>query len=268
MTGALESLRLHGYPALFVTVLLDQLGLPIPSVPLLVAAGALVGLGHLQFLPVLLVVMTASLIGDLVWYELGRRRGAHILHFLCQVSLEPDSCVRQTSGVFQRYGIGCLLFAKFVPGLYTVTPPVAGMVGLPRLRFASFDAMGIAIWVSVYGGLGALLSDQLEWLMEQMQNLGATVLQVIVAVLVLHLSLKFYGRWSFLRRLRTARITPQELKEKIDQGETLLIADLRSQYDHRRDPYIIPGALVLSVDELDHRHLELPRDQDIVLYCT
>jgi membrane protein DedA with SNARE-associated domain len=268
MNGALELLKAHGYPVLFVTILLDQLGLPLPSVPILVAAGALVGLGYLAPLPVFLMVLGAALLGDLFWYELGRRRGARILKFLCQVSLEPDGCVQQTEGVFERYGERVLLFAKFVPGLYTVTPPVAGMLGLPWRRFMALDSLGIALWIAVYGGLGWLLREQLEWLLLQLEGVGATLLQMVLGGLALYLGSKFFARWSFLRRLRMARITPRELKELLDRGEDVLIADLRNLLDHRHDPHIIPGALLLSVDELDQRHEELPRDRDIVLYCT
>lgn len=268
MNEALEILKEHGYSALFFTVLLDQLGVPLPTVPIVVGAGALVGLGYMHPVPVFVLVLAASLLGDLIWYELGRRRGARILNFLCQISLEPDTCVYKTQTVFEQYGVSCLLFAKFVPGLYTVTPPVAGMVGLPLRRFLLFDALGIVIWTAVYGGLGWLLRHQLEWLLLQVQAIGATLVQVALTVLVVHLVVKFYVRWSFLRRLRTARITPEEVQQLIAGGEGVWIADLRSAADHAADPHIIPGALVISVEDLDRRHLEIPRDRDIVLYCT
>jgi membrane protein DedA with SNARE-associated domain len=268
MEDALNALMEHGYSMLFGAVLLDQLGVPLPSIPILLAAGALVGLGHMSALPVLLVVWMASLLGDLVWYELGRRKGGPVLGFLCRVSLEPETCVRTTEGVFERYGVRCLLFAKFIPGLYTVTPPVAGMVGLPLRKFVLWDSAGIAIWAGVYAGLGAVLSHQLEWLLAQVESWGASLLQVVLLVVVLHLLAKFVHRQQFLRRLRTARITPEELIKKIEGGEQILIADLRHSLDLAQNPFTIPGALVIAIDELQDRHQELPRDRDIVLYCT
>jgi len=268
MNSALELLKESGYFALFFTVLLDQLGVPLPSLPLLMAAGALVGLGHLSALPVLGVVVLASLLGDLFWYELGRRRGASILKFLCKVSLEPDSCVRTTEGIFDRYGDRCLIVAKFIPGLYTVTPPVAGMVGLPLARFLFYDTLGIVLWVGVYGGLGLALSDQLEWLLQQVERFGVTLFQVILGVLAVHLGHKFYWRQRFLHKLRTARITAAELKSKMDEGEEVWIADLRHHLDYERDPVRLPGALRMTMDEIEHRHREIPRDRDIILYCT
>lgn len=268
MDSALELLKESGYLALFFTVLLDQLGVPLPSLPLLMAAGALVGLGHLSALPVLGVVVLASLLGDLFWYELGRRRGASILKFLCKVSLEPDSCVRTTEGIFDRYGDRCLIVAKFIPGLYTVTPPVAGLVGLPLGRFVLYDTLGIMLWVGVYGGLGFALSDQLEWLLLQVERFGGTFFQVILGILAVHLISKFYWRQRFLHKLRTARITAQELKSKMDGGEEVWVADLRHPLDFEHNPVRVPGALRMTVDEIEHRHQEIPRDRDIILYCT
>lgn len=268
MQATLDLLREHGYAALFLAVLLEQLGLPLPAVPLLVGAGAMVGLGYLNIVPVLAATLLASLLADLVWYELGRRNGARILTTLCKISLEPDSCVQQTEGVFDRYGDGSLLFAKFVPGLGTVAPPVAGMVGLPLARFALLDSLGILIWGGLYSGLGVIFADQLESLVGRLQSLGATLLQLVGGGLLLYVLAKAASRYLFLRRLRTARITPQELQALIDGPEAPFIVDLRSQVHHRADPYIIPGALVLAAEELHLRHAELPRDRDIVLYCT
>jgi membrane protein DedA with SNARE-associated domain len=265
---AIEALRANGYPLLFLAVLLDQLGLPLPSIPILLAAGALVGLGHLGLGPALLIILLAALLGDLLWYELGRRKGATILKFLCRVSLEPDSCVRATEGVFEKYGVRCLLFAKFVPGLYTVTPPVAGIVGLKLRRFILFDTLGILIWAGVYVGLGALMSHQLEWLLMKVEAWGTSMVQVVVFLIAAHVLYKFIARQRFLRQLRTARITPEELKQMLDDGTEVMIADLRHSSELAQNPFVIPGALVLSIDHLEHRHSELPRDREIILYCT
>ena len=268
MNEALEILKENGYSAVFLAVLLDQLGLPLPSIPILLAAGALVGLGHLSLIPVLIMVLLAALTGDLLWYELGRRKGHSVLKFLCRVSLEPESCVRSTEGVFERYGVRCLLFAKFVPGLYTVTPPVAGMVGLPLKRFVLWNSLGILIWTGVYAGLGLVMSHQLEWLLYQVEAWGASLLQVVILVVAGHLTYKFIVRQLFLRELRTARIGPEELKQMMESGQEVLIADLRHSSDIKQNPVIIPGARVVTIDNLDRHHDRLPRDQEIVLYCT
>ena len=268
MEAVLEALKSHGYSLLFVAVLLDQFGVPLPSIPMLLGAGAFVGMGFMNGFVVLGLVMAASLIADLVWYELGRRKGKAILGVLCRVSLEPETCIRSTEGVFERYGVRCLLFAKFVPGLYTVTPPLAGMTGLSISRFALWDSGGILAYAGVYLGLGYALRNQLDWLLDKVESYGASVFQLMVLVLVVHLAVKWVRRRQFIGRLRTARISPEELKVMMDQGVEMIVADLRRASDLRHDPWVIPGALVIAIDELQDRHGELPRDRDIVLYCT
>lgn len=268
MTPILETLKTHGYPLIFATVLLEQLGLPLPSLPILMAGGALVGLGHLNLVAAFLVTVIAALLGDLVWYELGRRRGARILGTLCRISIEPDQCVRTTEGVFDRWGDRVLLIAKFIPGLSTVTPPVAGLAGIRLSRFLLLDTTGIAIWVGIYGGMGYLLREQLEWLLARVERVGATVLQACLIALVAHVCFKLGMRWLFLRRLRTARISAEQLKELIDQGQEPFIADLRPAMQLQADPFVIPGATVISIETLSDRHNELPRDRPIILYCS
>jgi len=268
MSAILETLKTHGYPLIFATVLAEQLGLPLPSLPVLMAAGALVGLGHLSILPAFLVTIVAALLGDMVWYELGRRRGARILGTLCRISIEPDQCVRTTEGVFDRWGDRVLLIAKFIPGLSTVTPPVAGLAGIRLPRFLLLDTAGIALWVGIYGGMGYLLREQLEWLIGCVERVGATVLQAGLVVLVVHICFKLSMRWLFLRRLRTARISAEQLKALIDEGQQPYIADLRADMQLQADPFVIPGATVISIEKLSDRHQELPRDRPIVLYCS
>lgn len=265
---ALEVLKQQGYPLLFGTVLLDQLGVPFPTIPILLAAGALVGLGHLSAVPVFGLAFSAALLADLVWYALGRWRGQKMLSLLCQLSMEPDTCVLKTQNVFVRYGERCLLVAKFLPGLSTVTPPVAGLVRLPLARFAAWDSLGISLYLLVYFGLGAALRNQLEWLLEKIQAFGATLVQVALGVLLVHLSYKFINRTLFLRRVAAAGITPEELQEMMAAGQPVFIADLRAAHERQSDPRTLPGAMVISMEELPQRHAELPRDRDLVLFCS
>src|SRR5215831_6966291 len=169
---ALGFLVRHGYVVLFVVVLGEQLGLPLVGAPVLMAAGALAGVGRFSLTLAVGLGISACLIGDLVWFELGRRRGAPILSLLCRISLEPDSCVRRTEDIFSRWGARVLLVAKFGPGLNTVAPPLAGVVGMPRKRFLRWDAGGAAAWTLAYVGLGYLFSAQIEALALALAGLG------------------------------------------------------------------------------------------------
>jgi len=223
-------------------VFAEQIGLPLPSVPLLLAAGALAGAGRLKVTAVVGLPVVAALISDLLWYELGRRRGVPVLQFLCRVSLEPDSCVRRTESTFERQGARSLVLAKFIPGLSTAAPPLAGIFGMRLHRFLLFDALGTLLWVGVFVGLGFVCSNQLERVADRALTFGSWLLAILVGALAAYIGWKFIRRQRFLHALRIARITPEELKQKLDAGEDVVIVDLRHSLDFEAEPITIPGA--------------------------
>ena len=268
MTETLQFLLRHGYTVLFVWVFVEQLGLPLPATPLLLAAGALAGAEHLNLALATIRPSVAALLADTLGYELGRRRGSQILQLLCRISLEPDSCVRRTQDVFARHGARSLLVAKFIPGLSTVAPPLAGIFRMRISRFLLFDGLGAFIWVGAFTGLGFLFRDQLERLAVSAMGLGAWLVGILVVALAGYIGWKYVQRRRFLRELRIGRITPDELKQRLDLGEDVLIIDLRHSLDFEAEPVTIPGALQFSPDQLEQRHNQIPRDRDVVLYCT
>jgi membrane protein DedA with SNARE-associated domain len=268
MHRTLEFLLHHGYVVLLAWVFAEQVGLPIPSMPLLLAAGALAGTGRMSFFASLFCAVLAALAADMLWYQLGRRRGIKVLQFLCKISLEPDSCVRRTEGVFAKQGARSLLLAKFLPGLGTVAPPLAGIFHMRAPRFLLFDGLGSMLWAGTFLGLGYIFSGQIERIAEHLASLGGWLLVLIVAALASYISYKFIARQRFLRELRIARITVDELKEKIDAGEELVIVDLRHSMDFEADPETIPGAFRMDAKELEEKNDRLPRDREVILYCT
>ena len=268
MDEAFRFLVRHGYAVLFAWVAAEQMGFPLPAIPLLLAAGALAGAGKLNLGLVIGTAVLASILSDVAWYEVGRRKGMKVLNLLCRMSLEPDSCVRRTEDVFTRHGARSLLVAKFVPGLTTAAPPLAGIFHMRRSRFVFFDAAGAAIWAGAFAGLGWLFSDRLERLAVQAARLGTWVLVILLTSLAAYVLWKYVHRQLFLRRLRIARITPEELKQKLDAGEDVMIVDLRHSMDFEAEPHVIPGAMRVSADDLEGRHHEIPRDRDVILYCT
>src|SRR5262245_10170698 len=176
MTDATEFLLTYGYALLFACVLAEQIGLPVPAVPVLLGVGALAGSGRMSVWVALGLALLASLPPDLIWYELGRRRGSWVLGVLCRLSLEPDSCVRRTETVFLRYGRRTLLFAKFLPGLSTVAPPLAGIVGIRPGQFLLLDSLGALIWSGTWIALGYLFSGAIERVAAEVARLGNWVL--------------------------------------------------------------------------------------------
>ena len=262
---AADFLIRHGYAVLFGWVLLEQLGLPIPAAPLLIAAGALARAGKMNLTFAVALAFIAVILADLFWYFLGRYRGGRILKLLCRISLEPDSCVRRTENLFIRHGVRSLLVAKFIPGLNTAAPSLAGVFRMPVRRFLIFDSLGGLLWVITVTSLGLIFSDELERLALRW---GGWLVAVLAAVLAVYVLWKFIQRRRFLRRLRTARITPKELMDKLTAKENISIVDLRQPIDIEAFPQMIPGALRIAMEEIEERHREIPRDRDVVLYCS
>jgi len=258
----------HGASVLFWVIFIEQIGFPIPAIPLLIAAGALVAGGNMSLATALLVPVAAALPPDLAWYYLGRYKGGKVLGFLCLLSLEPDSCVRDTENMFHRYGPRGLLLAKFIPGFNTVAPPLAGIVGMAAATFVLYDIGGTLIWAAVSAGVGALFSNQLEQLIGLFDQAGGMMLVILLLGLVGFVSYKFYHRQKFLRHLRMAKISVDELKRRMDAGEAISVVDVRHPLALDLDPESIPGAINFTLEEIEHRHHEIPRDRDIVLYCS
>ena len=268
MHRTLEFLLHHGYALLLGWVFAEQIGLPLPSMPLLLAAGALAGTGRLSFFASLLYAVLAAVAADSIWYQLGRRKGIRVLQLLCKISLEPDSCVRRTEGLFSKQGARSLLLAKFIPGLSTVAPPLAGIFHMRARRFLFYDALGSLLWASTFLGLGYIFSGEIERLAEHLAALGGWLLVLVLGALAAYISYKSVARQHFLRELRIARITVEELKAKLDSGEELVIVDLRHSLDFEADPETIPGAFRMDAKELEKKNDRLPRDREVILYCT
>jgi membrane protein DedA with SNARE-associated domain len=268
MHRAFEFLIHHGHAVLFVWVFIEQIGVPIPAMPLLLAAGTLAGTGHMNFFAALLFAVLGALTADSVWFQLGRHKGIKVLQLLCRISLEPDSCVRRTEGMFSKQGARSLLVAKFLPGLGLVTPPLAGIFRMRFRRFLMFDALGSTLWASAFLALGYVFAGQIEQVAARLASLGGWLLVLIVGSLAAYIGYKFVARQRFLRELRIARITVDELKEKIDAGEQITIVDLRHSLDFEAEPEVIPGALHMEAKELERKNDRLPRGGEVVLYCT
>jgi membrane protein DedA with SNARE-associated domain/rhodanese-related sulfurtransferase len=268
MNETLDFLVRHGITVLFAAVFVEQMGVPLPAVPWLLAAGALAGTGQMNWLLALTAGTISSLSADLIWFYLGRHRGQRVLNLLCRLSLEPDSCVRRTENLFTRHGMRGVVAAKFIPGLSTLVPPLAGNAGVSVSRFLFFDGLGSLLYVGSFILAGVLFSHQLEQVINAIAGLGHSALGVVVGLAALYIGYKYYQRQRLLHELRMARITVDELHQMQEAGENLVILDLRSQLELDQDPAVIRGAIHLAMDEMEHRHQEIPRDRDIILYCS
>jgi membrane protein DedA with SNARE-associated domain/rhodanese-related sulfurtransferase len=268
VSDAGEFLIRHGETIVFAAVFAEQIGLPVPAIPVLLAAGALAGAGKMSLAGAVLLSLVACFAGDLIWYELGRHRGRHALNLLCRISLEPDSCVRRTENFFGRHGLRSLILAKFIPGLSTITPALAGLFGVKARQFLFYNGSGALLWSLSFILPGYLFSNQLEAMAEHAARFGSSAVLLLGGSFAAYLAYKFVHRHWLLRTLRIARISPDELKRLMDDGRDVVIVDLRGAMDHETDPHTIPGALRMTAEELEHRHHEIPRDQDVILFCA
>ena len=199
---------------------------------------------------------------------MGRWKGTRVLGFLCRVALEPDTCVSKTHDLFARYGVKSLLVAKFVPGFDTVAPPLAGLLGIGAMPFILWSAAGALLWLGAFGGLGYLFSDRIEELAGAADRLGGTLGLIVVGLVGAYLAWKYLARRRILLSIRMARISPEELYELILSGRAPAIVDARSKSALDALPFVIQGAQLLSFEEIDQRHLEIPRERDIIVYCS
>ena len=258
----------YGLPLIFGIVLLEQLGAPIPAIPVLVVAGALAMDGNLSAWKVLVVAVGASLIADSLWYLLGRSQGSRILRLLCRISLSPDSCVRQTESVFERWGMPSLLVAKFIPGFSTVAPPMAGATQAGLGQFLLYDGGGALLWAGTGVVGGMIFHRAIDRVLAFLASIGSTAFALLGAGLVVFIAVKWWQRRRFYKVLRMARISVDDLWRLIDEGQNPIVLDVRTDKGRSLDPRRIQGAAVLDVYNLDKALQELPREREIILYCT
>jgi len=268
MAETLQFVVDHGYALVFFWVMTEQVGLPIPATPLLLAAGALAGMHQLNFALVIFLAATGSLISDTFWYCFGKKKGSVVLGWLCKISLEPDSCVRRTESTFTRLGFRTLLICKFIPGLNTAAPALSATAGIPLPQFLIYDWLGALVWASAFAGLGLAFSRQLDRVASNVARFGSLSFALMILAAVAYILYKYYQRQSFIKEVAGVRIAPEELKAKLDAGQPVTIIDLRHPLDLLPDPRTLPGALRISPEELETRHSEITRDGEIVLFCT
>ncbi len=265
MTGLLAQ---HGLALVFANVLLTQSGVPVPAVPLLVIAGAFVGQGKIALAPLILVSVVASLIGDTLWYLAGRRYGYRILRTLCRITIEPDSCVKQTESIFERWGAPSLMVAKYVPGFSTAAPPLAGTMQLGLAPFLAYSAVAAALWAGLPIALGAIFHAEVESALAWLENMGAGAAAVIAAIVLFYIGIKALQRFMLIRFLRMVRVSVEELRELMGRDAKPVVLDVRSATARKLDPRRIPGAIWVDIAAPQAALVAVPPDRDVVVYCS
>lgn len=269
MNETVEFLARHDYWLLIGAILGRQACLPIPANLLLVAAGALARSGRMTFSGTVAVSVLAFLFADFAWYEAGRRLGDRILHFVCGISREPGSCVQKAARVFSKHGVRTLLFSKFVIGFDAVAAPLAGRARVSPFQFLVFDGLGAAFWTATYAALGYAFRNQLDLVATHITRMGAFLTAFIAAVFCCYLVRRFVRWHRFVREFRLARITPQQLSDKLNAGEDILLVDLQGGRNSATEHIGIPGAVRINPRSLEqYRDVKIPPSREVVLYCA
>ena len=268
MSQILSFLAEHGEIVLFAAVLAEQLGLPLPSLPWIIAAGAMAADGKINLPAALTGIIAACLIADLFWFKLGQYGGSRIMGVLCRISLQPDSCVRKSRDLFDRHGMRSVIAAKFIPGLSAIVSPLAGISGIKLRRFLFFDAIGSLLHGGIYLLVGVVFRHQLDRASSALARLGNWGLVLLASAITGYVGFRYLQRRRLLRNLQVARTDVAEVRQRQLAGEPLIILDLRSRAELERDPYVISGARRVDYDELIRHGHELARDRDIFVYCS
>ena len=262
----IELILQYGLGLAFVGVLAGQIGLPIPAYPILITMAALSARGQYSPAEVVATAVLACTFADLAWYGAGARFGRKVLAAMCRISLSPDSCVRQTEAIYDRWGAPSLMVAKFIPGFAAVATAMAGVVGVNALAFVFYDLIGATLWSGLAVAVGWIFRDAVDDVMRVIESAGRVGLAAIVSAFVLYLVLKVVQRQRLLRSLRMARVSAGELHAMLRDERPPLVIDVRSA-DSRKSG-IIPGSLGIEPRGPDEHLRSLPASEEVIIYCA
>jgi membrane protein DedA with SNARE-associated domain len=270
MNNLLAMILHHGYAVIFLVVLAEAIGIPVPAALALVIGGAAVASGALQGPTAVLVAVTAMLIGDSFLYVLGNQMGWRLLGFLCRVSVDPETCVLRSAESFYKRGRATLLFAKFVPGVGSMAPPLAGSMKMPLPQFLGLDFLGAMNYALVYGAIGFLFRDFLATIVTGFQTAGHIVELAAIFAAIAFLAYRVSLYWKHRDDHVVPRIQVTALAKKLqtEYAEKIVLADVRSHGYYNPGAERIRGSIRLEPNNLSEEVKILPRDKDIYLYCT
>ena len=264
-----QILLVYGYVLLFGWILVEQLGVPLPATPLILAAGALTAEHELSFGLVLLAGILACAIADSSWFFVGRRYGHRVVRVLCKLSLEPQVCVRRTENSLggRRRQI-TIVFGKFIPGVATVVSPLAGRSKMLYREFLVLDTLGSAVWITTLLLIGRLFGDALQRNPHLLDEAGHFSGILLATGIVGFFLIRLWRRHSTLRRLAASRLAPEDLKRQLDSGDAVYIVDLRHPLELAEDPHTLPGARNVAADAVRKWFMDVPTDSDVVVFCS
>lgn len=260
----------YGLLAIFVCVLIEQMGAPIPALPILVLAGVTSANDGVFAVEALAVATGASMLSDTLWFFAGRRFGLRVLGLLCRISISPDSCVRQSELNFARRGPATLVLAKFIPGVSILASPLAGALGMKWRNFALLNVAGIVLWAGSGICFGLIFHENALQLLKYLSNNGSSAFMLIVTLLAIYILIRVWRRWKLALTLKKIpRVAPIELSDLIARGMDVVIVDVRASVSLSMSDQRIPGASHMDLGEVSTIALDAwSPDAKIVIYCA
>jgi membrane protein DedA with SNARE-associated domain/rhodanese-related sulfurtransferase len=265
MESFVSAISQHGYSILFVVVFLEAIGLPVPAALALLMAGGASAKGPLHLAETISISLAAMLTGDILMYTLGRYTGWWLLGVLCRLSVSPESCILRSADAFYKRGRMVLVFAKFVPGINTLAPPLAGSMKMRVPQFLAFDLGGASLYALVYLGVGYLFSDFLAAITKGYTRFGNYVSLSIAVLFVGYIAYRAVLAFRDRKRGTVTRIRALEVGKKHSGA---VIFDVRSHGYYEKNSMRIKGSTRLEPNALNQALFQLPTDKEIVLYCT
>jgi membrane protein DedA with SNARE-associated domain len=265
MQYLLEILRNHAPIVLFVVAFLETLGFPIPAFPFLVLTGCLIVEDSLPWTPIVIAALVGAVVGDQFWYWLGRRTGRRALHLLCRFSLNPDACRDRSQTMFRKRSILLILFAKLVPGINALVPPLSGIMGMSLSHYILLDAAGCLIWISTGMGLGIFFGRSI---LSNIAGFQYGLLVLLILMFGFYVVFRILYQRYLIRRYTIPRIEAADLQNEIASGKPPVVLDLRNEADYAESGRMLPSARRVVPEEFDRFAGTLPRERPIVLYCT
>lgn len=262
MDTLLYVVQTYGLWVVFIAVLLDQGGLPVPAYPPMIVTAALAVESSESLWAILLVATLAVILADVLWFLGGRQFGASLLRLMCRLSLSPDSCVGLTRRVYARWGAPSLIIAKYVPGFAAVATTLAGEAGTSLRRFLLFDGIGAVLWAGGAIALGAIFHEAVAAVLAELERLGYYAVVLLIAAIALFIAIKWWQRQRFLARIRMVRISAEALSDLMRSDAHATVLDVRVA-ERRAESGWIPGSIHVQ-DILD---VQTSQQGEIIVYC-
>ena len=265
MDGITVLVARYGLAAVFLITFLENAGLPIPAFPVLMLAGAYAST-RLTAVPLIAgVAVLGALLADGIWYYVGRWRGKRVLDHLCRVSFNPDACLERAVDGFHRRMGATILFAKFLPGVNTIVPPLAGVSAMPFPLFLLLDFAGALLWAGAGIALGVAFGEKIAETARGFQGwMGWMLLSGLAATVAWRIAYRFW----LVKRYSAMRLEPEEVHRRMREGEEILVLDLRRDDDYAASDRMVAGAVRVRPASFPRHAHHLPRDRDLVFYCT